>query len=142
MTIRVRRPVSPPPTPTPTPPPTPETWGPWTDTGNTRVKRYGAWSNTSTYRYSLAARQRKQTRTEYREKRQERTSHSGNRNETRWVDTTSTVGSRWISDPEPETWGSWRDTGRTRQHDIELTVEKEQSRTSNYGNTQTRWVAV
>ena len=84
----------------PTPPP--ETWGTWTDTGDTQgcgpTKRKG----------------------------QSRTSNLGN-TQTRWVNT-----------PEAETWGPWTDTGRTQGSGAERV--KEQSRTSNCGNTETRWV--
>ncbi len=47
---------------------------------------------------------------------------------------------RWFSDPEPETWGPWTDTGRTQIIDA-YTWFKEQSRTSDCDNTETRWVA-
>ena len=40
---------------------------------------------------------------------------------------------------EPETWGSWRDTGKRRGSG--QSREKEQSRTSSRGNRRTRWVA-
>ena len=40
---------------------------------------------------------------------------------------------------EPETWGSWRDTGKRRGSGQNR--EKEQMRTSNHGNRQTRWVS-
>ena len=45
-----------------------------------------------------------------------------------------------MSDPEPEVWGEWARTGRTRENDITLEIEYEEKRTSNYGNTETRWV--
>ena len=40
-----------------------------------------------------------------------------------------------------ETWGSWTDTGQTREHPVELIVEKEQERFSSPCNRrQTQWV--
>ena len=41
--------------------------------------------------------------------------------------------------PPTETWGSWSDTGSTQG--CGPTKQKEQSRTSNLGNTQTKWVS-
>lgn len=48
-------------------------------------------------------------------------------------------------EPEPETWGSWTDTGRVRVRtgpapNYDRIYQKEQERTSNYDNRQTRWV--
>ena len=43
------------------------------------------------------------------------------------------------AEDEAETWGSWSDTGSTRGCGPDH--EKKQSRSSNYGNTQTRWVS-
>ena len=60
-------------------------------------------------------------------KQQKRTSHCGD------------VQYQWVSDPEPETWRAWTNTGRTRGSLANR--EREQRRTSNYGNAQTRWVA-
>ena len=41
-----------------------------------------------------------------------------------------------------ETWGNWRDTGNTREHPVELIIEKEQERFSSPCNRrETRWVA-
>ena len=47
---------------------------------------------------------------------------------------------RWVSASEPLRWTEWTDTGRTREHPVELIVEKEQQRTSHCGDTETRWV--
>ena len=40
---------------------------------------------------------------------------------------------------KPETWGAWSDTGRRRGS--AQNRDKEQRRTSSYGNAQTRWIA-
>ena len=53
---------------------------------------------------------------------------------------TVTARPRWVADPEPETWGLWRSTGRKRGNEEEG-FEKEQERTSSYGNRQTRRIA-
>ena len=78
---------------------------------------WGAWRNTGTYRGSLGS----------REQRQKRTSNYGD------------VEYRWVDDPEPETWGSWSDTGETRENPDTFITEYEQKRTSNYGNVEYRW---
>ena len=42
---------------------------------------------------------------------------------------------------EPETWGSWTDTGERRiSPDDELIRQRKETRTSNCNNTETRWV--
>ena len=82
------------------------------------TETWGSWTNTSTYRGSLAN----------RERQQQRTSNLGN------------TQTRWVSDPEPETWGSWSDTGEYREDYDTGILEYEQSRTSNYGNVEYRWV--
>ena len=91
------------PSPTATSRPSAETWGSWTDTGNTR----GCGPT--------------------KQKEQSRASNLGD-TQTKWVNT-----------PEDETWGLWRGTGLTYGHGIDR--HREQSRTSNCGNTQTRWVS-
>ncbi len=63
-----------------------------------------------------------------REKEQSRTSNFSN------------FETRWVADPEVETWASWSDTGKTRYLPEIYEWEKEQKRTSNLGNTQTRWI--
>ena len=44
--------------------------------------------------------------------------------------------------PEPETWGPWMDTGVREEDDtvVPRIIWKQQRRTSNRGNTETRWV--
>ena len=44
--------------------------------------------------------------------------------------------------PTPETWGPWTDTGVREEDDTDVPriIWKEQRRTSNLGNTETRWV--
>ena len=44
--------------------------------------------------------------------------------------------------PTPETWGPWTDTGVREEDDSDVPriIWKEQRRTSNRGNTETRWV--
>ena len=118
--------------------PEPFRWGRWYNTGHTRNRVVGSWTNTSTYRGCGPGRERKQTRTTTWEKDQERQSHCGNV-ESRWVSDSSTD-TRWVSASEPLRWTEWTDTGRTREHPVELIVEKEQQRTSHCGDTETRWV--
>ena len=138
--VAVPTPPPPAPKPPPTPPPTDpvEIWGPWK---NVRIvwTSYSNWVNTSQTRGSLANRERKQTRQVNRQQIQRSTSNLGN-TKTRAINIAPLTQERWVSDPEPEVWGPWTDTGRTREHPVELIIEKEQKRTSNYGNTQTRWV--
>ena len=80
---------------------------------------WGPWSDTGRYISSG----------QHRQQQQVRTSSCGH----------TDYGSR--SDPEEEVWpDTWTDTGRYEYIDA-YTYFKEQSRTSSYGNTQTRWVA-
>ncbi len=51
---------------------------------------------------------------------------------------TPSVPNRQPTPPPTETWGTWADTGSTQG--CGPTKKKEQSRTSNLGNTQTRWL--
>ena len=48
---------------------------------------------------------------------------------------------RWVSDPQTETWGAWADTGNTMSIGGGVWV-KEQTRTSDCGNTETQWVSL
>ena len=45
----------------------------------------------------------------------------------------------WVSDPQPDPWGAWSDTGNTMSIGGGVWV-KEQTRTSDCGNTETQWV--
>ena len=117
----------------------PYRWGWWYNTGHTRNRVVGSWTNTSIYRGCGPNRERKQTRTTTWEKEQERQSHCGNV-ESRWVSDSSTD-TRWVAAAEPLRWTEWADTGATRENEFDYSVEKQQRRTSNCGNTQTRWVA-
>ena len=118
-----------------------ETWPPtWTDTGNTRNRNVGGWTNLTTTRDCGADRERKQSQLITWQKEQSRTSNLGN-TRTKWI-AASDINFRWSSDPGPETWGGWKDTGNTRENEFDYSVEKEQRRTSSCGNTETRWVGV
>ena len=135
----------------------PDPWGPWTDTGRTRVSSYGTYSRTGSTRGSGMSRECEESRTNQREKLQERTSQSGNRSESRWVSTTSATQNRWVDCPVCDEWsvsgktrnrvtGSWSDTGSTRG--CGPNRDKRQSRTETWqyeetracpGGTQSRW---
>ena len=84
----------------------------WTDTGQTRVDRYGSWSRTGRTRGSGADREREEERTVYREKQQSCTTNANTRY--RWVSTTSTTETQWVADPVDPPCGPWSDTGNTR----------------------------
>ena len=137
-------PPTPPPDPDPEtePEPEPEPEETWPDTWidiRIVITSYSNWRDTTVTRYSLGDRERRQTRRGNRERVQRRTSSLGN-TETRAIPHTPLIEQRWVSDPEPEVWGDWTDTGRTRDEGQFGIIEYEQQRTSNYGNTQTRWV--
>ena len=145
----------------------PEVCGSWRDvSGTTRVKTYGTYRNVvpAVYTGSGASRRRKQTRTNTREKQQSCTTNAPYYNTRyRWIATTSTTETRWVSDPEevwPTTWtdtgsiedydaGTWRDLSTTqgcgpdreRKQSRIATWRKEQFQTSNLGNRRTRWVS-
>ena len=145
----------------------PEVCGSWRDvSGTTRVKTYGTYRNVvpAVYTGSGASRRRKQTRTNTREKQQSCTTNAPYYNTRyRWIATTSTTETRWVSDPEeewPTTWtdtgsienfdaGTWRDLSTTQgcgpnreRKQIRIaTWRKEQFQTSNLGNRRTRWVS-
>ena len=82
----------------PPPPPPPDPWGDWTDTGSRRVKSYGSWSDTGNTRENpvLLVIEKEQRRTVYWEKQQQRTSQSGNRSETQWVNDGTTTQTQWV----------------------------------------------
>ena len=149
-------------TPTPTPTPTPvEVWPTrWTYTGNTEgecatFKReqsktsnlgntkkrlvadaYGdetwpaKWTDTGEKRGSGADREKKQSKTS-----------SCSRTRTQWVDDPEDTPTPVPDTPTPvEIWPTkWTDTGNTRGRCA--TLEEEQSKTSNLGNTKIRWVS-
>ena len=82
-----------------------------------------AWTRTNNHRGSA----------QNREAEESRTSNLGN------------TETRWVPDPEPETWGTWTDTGRVRVQtgpapDFDRIYQKEQSRTSSYDNTESKWI--
>ena len=134
-------PPPPPPKPEPDPPPPPvETWGPWVDVRIVWLS-YTNWVNTNQTRGSLGNRERKQTREVRREQIQRKHLKSWQYPRPESIPIAPFTQERWVSDPEPEVWGEWKDTGRTRDEGQFGIIEKEQKRTSNYGNTQTRWVA-
>ncbi len=118
----------------------PDPWGRWYNTGHTRNRVVGSWTNTSTYRGCGPNRERKQTRTTTWENEQERQSHCGNV-ESRWVSDSSTD-TQWVAAPEADPWGPWTDTGNQRENQILLIIEKQQKSTSSCGNVKYRWVAV
>ena len=102
-----------------------ESWGDWSDTGNFRENQ------------TLLI----------MEKEQERFSSPCNRRETRWVVC------QWQDVSPPETRnrveGNWRDTDNTREDDINLVYEREQTRTVTWekkqqctggGDTSYQWV--
>ena len=76
----------------------PDPWGLWTDTGSRRVKSYGSWTDTGRTRENqvLLIIEKEQERTVYWEKQQERTSQSGNRSESRWVNDGSSTQTQWV----------------------------------------------
>ena len=116
--------------------PEPERWGVWAYNGNIRNRGGGTWTDTGSTRGSLASREKEQTSTRTWEEEQTRTSHC-NDVQRQWSSRSATS-TRWVSYPEPVVWGSWSDTGTTRG--CGPGREKQRSRTSNYGNTQKRWV--
>ena len=64
----------------------------WSDTGRTRVDRYGSWSRTGRTRNSGANRECQERRTVYREKQQSCTTNPPyNNTQYRWVSTSSTT---------------------------------------------------
>ncbi len=135
--------------------------GPWTDTGEIRISSYGTYSRTGRTRGSGANRECEESRTNQREKQQRRM--CDNLEENRWVSTTSTTQTRWVSCPEeiwPDTWtdtgsiedydaGTWQDLSATqgcgpareRKQSRIATWRKEQFQRSNLGNRRTRWIA-
>ena len=140
------RPTTPPATPAPDPEPEPPTpgpgpWGEWTDTGRIVITSYSNWRDTGRTLGALENRRKEQIRNINREKIQQRTRSNGD-TETRAVSLPTNTESKWVPDPEPEVWGEWADTGRTRENQVLLIMEKQQRRTSNYSNTQTQWVLV
>ena len=137
--------------------------GDWTDKGNMRENQVllileKEQTRTITW-------EKKQTRIHTWEKKQECVSHGST--ETRWVDASSTQ-PRWLAQSRTETrwvacaWedvspaetrnrevGIWTDTGNTREDDINLVYEKEQTRTITWekkqqctggGDTSYQWV--
>ena len=142
----------------------PEVCGSWSDTGQTRVDRYGSWSRTGRTRGSGANKECQERRTVYREKQQSCTTNAPyNNTRYRWVSTSSTTATQWVDCPEeewPSTWtdtgsiedfdaGTWRDLSTTqgcgpdreRKQSRIATWRKEQFQTSNLGNRRTRWIA-
>ncbi len=114
-------------------------WGRWYNTEHERNKVVGSWTDTSSYRGCGPDRDRQQQQRITWENEQERQSHCGNI-ESRWV-ARSTTDTRWIGAPEPLEWGEWSDTGKTHYDDADGRLYKEQRRTSQCDDTQTRWVA-
>ena len=112
--------------------------GPWSKTGTTRNRTAGTWADTGSTQGCGPDRQKRQSRTMTRQAQEQRTCLNG-ATETRWVNKSSTE-NRWTSAPEALRWTEWTDTGRTREHPVELIVEKEQQRTSHCGGTETQWV--
>ena len=134
------------------------TCGPWSDAGQTRTVN-GTWSDTGETRGSGSSRECKESRVNTNEKKQQRT--CGSAIETRWVVTSTSTETRWVSCPV--TCGPWSDTGRTRnrvnglwvdtgstrgcgpskekRQSSRTTWEKEQQRTCSDGTTQIRWVS-
>ena len=110
----------------------------WTDTGSIENFDAGTWRDLSTTQDCGPDRERKQSRIATWRKEQFQTSNLGNRR-TRWV-SASRISFQWRDYPEPLRWTEWTDTGRTREHPVELIVEKEQQRTSHCGGTETQWV--
>ena len=144
-------------------PPPPSTW---VDTGQTRNRVEGPWSDTDRTQQDPVddSWEKEQTRTVTWEK--EQIDSTGNVTEPQWVPD-SEVETQWIPltpppPPPPSTWvdtgqtrdrveGSWMDTGNERENQVLLIMEKEQTRTVTWekeqidstGNvTEPQWVSV
>ena len=151
--------VEPVPNPSVTPPPDPEIWGEWTDTGNTNEDPIAGWIKEQSSTSNLG-----NTKTQWvpwpeewpdtwtdttdtrgsgllRERKQTRTSNHGN-TQTQWVPDPAPPAPPAPPPPTPElpiVWRPWEDTGTTRG--CGPSQEKEQSRTSNRGDIQHRWMS-
>ena len=77
----------------------PDPWGPWADTGSRRVRSYGSWSDTGQTHYDDIEDRyyKQQQRTLTWEKQQQRSSQSGNRTESRWVNDGTSTETQWIA---------------------------------------------
>ena len=111
-------------------------WGPWTNVGSP-VIAYGSWTNVGSPQLISGTCKQRKERSWTRTQRQQSRNHCGGTRS----QTVTTRGTEFNFDTISETWGSWTDTGRTREHPVELIVEKEQERFSSPCNRrQTQWV--
>ena len=111
-------------------------WDDWKNVGQPVIV-YGSWTNVGSPSLIAGTCKQRQKRTWTRSQRQESTNQCGG---TRFNSVT-TEGTTYRYDTVTETWGSWTDTGRTREDPITFIVEYEQERFSSPCNRrQTRWL--
>ena len=111
-------------------------WGDWRNV-DSPVIVYGSWRNVGSPQLISGTCKQRKERSWTRSQRQQSRSHCGG---TKFQSVT-TEGTEFNYDTVSETWGSWTDTGRTREHPVELIVEKEQERFSSpCSRRQTQWV--
>ena len=112
-------------------------WGDWENVGSP-VITYGSWSNVGSPQLISGVCKQRKERGWTRSQRQESTNQCGG---TRFKSVTR-KGTEFNYDTVSETWGSWSDTGSTRENEFDYSIEKEQEKFSSPCNRrQTRWVA-
>ena len=113
-------------------------WGPWTNVGSPVIV-YGSYSNVGSPQLISGTCKQRKIRNWTRSQRQQSRNQCGGAK----FQSVTTTGTEFNFDTVSETWGSWTDTGQTREHPVELIVEKEQERFSSPCNRrQTQWVVV